>query len=40
VSEEVFYVPGLDYFVAFGGGHSPSTLHIRSMQLDVAGRRR
>jgi hypothetical protein len=40
VSEEVFYVPGLDYFVAFSGGHPPATLHVRSMQLDVAGRRR
>ena len=40
VSDEVFYVPGLDDFVAFSGGHPPSTLHIRARPLDVAGRRR
>lgn len=39
VSEDVFYVPGLDYFVAFSGGQPPLTVHIRSMGLDVVGRR-
>ncbi|MFN0069453.1 MAG: serine hydrolase domain-containing protein [Limisphaerales bacterium] len=39
VSEDVFYVPGLDYFVAFSGGQPPPTIHVRSMELDVVGRR-
>jgi hypothetical protein len=39
VSEEVFYVPGLDYFVAFSGGQPPRAVHVRSMELDVIGRR-
>lgn len=39
VSEDVFYVPGLDYFVAFSGGEPPPTIHVRSMELDVVGRR-
>ena len=38
-SEDVFYVPGLDYWVAFSGGHRPSAVHIKSMWLDVVGRR-
>lgn len=39
VSEDVFYVPGLDYFVAFSGGEPLRAIHVRSMELDVVGRR-
>jgi CubicO group peptidase (beta-lactamase class C family) len=39
VSAEVFYVPGLDYFVAFSGGEPPRAVHVRSMELDIVGRR-
>lgn len=38
-SPDVFYVPGLDYWVAFSGGRQPSRVHIKSMALDVVGRR-
>lgn len=39
VSDEVFYVPGLDYWLAFSGGQRPTAMHIRSMFLDTLGRR-
>ena len=39
-SKDVFYVPGLDYWVAFSGGHPPPTIHIKSMTQNVVGRRR
>jgi len=39
-SKDVFYVPGLDYWVAFSGGHPPPTIHIKSMALNVVGRRK
>ena len=39
VSENLFYVVGLDYLVAFSGGHPPTTIHVRSMQVDLVGRR-
>lgn len=35
VSGEVFYVPGLDYFVTFSGGDLPDTMHVRSMFADA-----
>jgi CubicO group peptidase (beta-lactamase class C family) len=38
-SKDVFYVPGLDYWVAFSGGRPPTTVHIKSMALDVVGRK-
>ena len=39
VSPEVFYVPGPDYWLAFSGGARPTTLHLRSMFVDVVARR-
>lgn len=39
VSKDVFYVPGLDYWVAFSGGHPPPAIHIKSMAHNVVGRR-
>ncbi|MEQ9563677.1 MAG: hypothetical protein RLN69_14260, partial [Woeseiaceae bacterium] len=39
VSGDVFYVPGPDYWLAFSGGQKPTTVHIRSMFLDVVGKR-
>jgi CubicO group peptidase (beta-lactamase class C family) len=39
VTREDFYVPGLDWFVRFSGGATPTTLHLRSMLLDTAARR-
>lgn len=35
VSADVLYVPGLDYWLAFGTGQPPADLHVRSMFLDV-----
>ena len=35
VSRDVFYVPGTDYWIAFGGGTQPATLYLRSMFLDA-----
>jgi len=35
VTREVFYVPGTDYWIAFGGGTQPATLNLRSMFLDA-----
>lgn len=34
VSDQVFYVPGPDYWLAFGGA-PPTTLYLRSMFLDM-----
>jgi len=35
----VFYVPGLDWLLAFTGGEAPTSLHVRSMYIDsVLGR--
>jgi CubicO group peptidase (beta-lactamase class C family) len=39
VTREDFYVPGLDWFVRFSGGTTPTTLHLRSMLLDATARR-
>lgn len=39
VDDKVFYVPGLDYFVAFSQGRPPTRIHIRSMEHDVVGER-
>lgn len=39
LSSDVFYVPGLDYRVAFSGGSPPPAIHIKSMAHDVVGRR-
>ena len=39
VSRDVFYVPGTDYWIAFGGGTRPATLYLRSMFLDATLRR-
>ncbi|HEU0223966.1 MAG TPA: serine hydrolase domain-containing protein [Steroidobacteraceae bacterium] len=38
-SPEVFYVPGLDYWIGFTGAGSPSAMHLRSMFVDVVARR-
>jgi len=35
VSRDVFYVPGTDYWIAFGGHAQPTTLYFRSMFLDA-----
>jgi len=35
VSRDVFYVPGTDYWIAFGGDTQPATLYLRSMFLDA-----
>ena len=35
VSRDVFYVPGTDYWLAFGGDTQPATLYLRSMFLDA-----
>ena len=39
VSPEVFYVPGLDYWIAFGDEEFPSAMHVRSMFVNVVARR-
>jgi CubicO group peptidase (beta-lactamase class C family) len=39
VSREVFYVPGLDYWLAFEGGTPPAAMHVRSMFVDAVARR-
>lgn len=39
VSPDVFYVPGLDYWLAFGEGQPPASLHLRSMFVDTVARR-
>lgn len=39
VSPEVFYVPGLDFWLAFSHGLPPKDLHIRSMFVDTLARR-
>ncbi len=39
VAPEVFYVPGPDFWIAFGGGAHPSEIHVRSMFVDAVGRR-
>lgn len=33
-SGDVFYVPGLDFWLAFAGGTPPTSLHVRSMYVD------
>jgi hypothetical protein len=35
IAPETFYVPGLDYFLAFSGDADARRLHIRSMFADV-----
>lgn len=35
VTREDFYVPGLDWFVRFSGGATPTALHLRTMLLDT-----
>ncbi|MEZ5514304.1 MAG: serine hydrolase domain-containing protein [Steroidobacteraceae bacterium] len=35
VSPDVFYVPGVDYWIGFGGGTEPTTMYLRSMFLDA-----
>lgn len=40
VSDEVFYVPGLDYWMAFSGTDVPSSMHVRSMSVDFRAQRR
>ncbi len=37
VSGEVFYLPGMDLWLAFSGDSTPSMLHVRGMFLDAAG---
>lgn len=39
VSPDVFYVPGLDYWIAFSGEDVLSAMHVRSMFVDVIARR-
>lgn len=40
VSPEVFYVPGPDWWVAFGGGgERPDAMHVRGMFVDAVARR-
>jgi len=39
VTAEDFYVPGLDGFIRFSGGTPATTLHLRSMLIDVTARR-
>ncbi len=39
VDPEVFYAPGPDAWIAFGGGTPPSEIHIRSVFFDTVGRR-
>jgi CubicO group peptidase (beta-lactamase class C family) len=34
VASDVFYVPGMDYWIGFGG-EQPTTLHLRSMFVDT-----
>lgn len=35
VTREVFYAPGLDYWLAFRGGSPPAVLHLRSLFVDT-----
>jgi len=35
VARDVFYVPGADYWIAFGGGVLPATMHLKSMFVEA-----
>lgn len=35
VSRDVFYVPGLDYWMAFGGATRPTAMHLKSMFVEA-----
>jgi hypothetical protein len=35
VSREIFYVPGMDYWIGFTGVDAPSAMHLRSMFVDA-----
>lgn len=39
VSGDVFYVPGLDYWLAFSGASDTAMMHLRSLFTDVTARR-
>lgn len=39
VGREVYYVPGRDFVLAFGGGARPSTVHVRTVLQDHVGQR-
>lgn len=40
VERDAFYVPGLDWWLAFSGGSPPGALQVRSMLVDRSARRR